>query len=287
MKKGKKADTEQGNLQWDGSFYSIKNNQWQPIKQAGQVALSRSSFTGHAFQVKDKTRAVFFGGVVDEDDGDMEDLDSEFFNDLHIIDCTSSDRFRWFPGVMRGVEEYEPCPRMCSISCLKDGVMYLFGGLFEDGDAQYTLNDFWSLDLKRMNGWKMVNESDDFGMEWEGSSTEEEESEEESDEVESEDEPEAVEVSKPKAKKEKKKKQDKTKWKHGKSQVTIYDDHPKPIEDEDFDFYWTRTEEYWYKLMSQASFDVFSEEKDSDILAESVIQQASKDMAKHFFKTKQ
>merc|ERR1711997_793491 len=134
----------------------------------------------------------------------------------------------------------------------------------------------------------MGNESDDFGMEWDGSSSEEEEeeSEEESEEIESEDEP-VLEVSKPKNKKNKKKKQDKTKWKQGKSQVTIYDDHPKPIEDEDFDFYWMRTEEYWYKLMSQASFDVFSEEKDSDILAESVIQQASKDMAKHFFKTKQ
>merc|ERR1711990_385807 len=82
---------------------------------------------------------------------------------------------------MRGVEEYEPCPRMCSISVVKDGTLYLFGGLFEDGDAQFTLNDFWSLDLKRMNGWKLVNESDDFGMEWDGSESSEEESDEEED----------------------------------------------------------------------------------------------------------
>lgn len=286
-KKGKKADTETGNLSWDGNFYNIKTNTWQPVKQGGQTPVARSSFTGHAFQVKDKTRAVFFGGVLDEDDGDDDDLDSEFLNDLHIIDCTSADRFRWFPATMRGVEEYEPCPRMSSISCLRDGVMYLFGGLFEDGDAQFTLNDFWSLDLKRMNGWKLVNESEDFGMEWDGSSSEES-SEEESDEIMSEDEkPVEIEKSKPKTKKVKKKKQDVKKWKQGKSQVTIYDDHPTPIEDEDFGFYWERSEEYWFKLMSAASFDVFSSEKDSEVLAESVVREASKDMAKHFFKSKQ
>merc|ERR1711990_864198 len=101
---------------------------------------------------------------------------------------------------MRGVEEYEPCPRMCSISVVKDGTLYLFGGLFEDGDAQFTLNDFWSLDLKRRNGWKLVNESDDFGMEWDGSGSSEEEDDEEEEESEEEMEEVPEETSKPKKK---------------------------------------------------------------------------------------
>merc|ERR1712066_469272 len=123
---------------------------------------------------------------------------------------------------MRTVAEFEPCPRMCSISVIKDSVLYLYGGLFEDGDAQFTLNDFWSLDLKRMNGWKLINESDEFGMEWNGSSSEEEESE--SEEVESEDEEEMVDSKKKPKKDKKKKKQDKSQWKAGKAQVTIFDE---------------------------------------------------------------
>ena len=29
--------------------------------------------------------------------------------------------------------------------CVKHGVLYLYGGIVEDGDKQYTLNDMFSL----------------------------------------------------------------------------------------------------------------------------------------------
>merc|ERR1711970_1297854 len=110
-----------------------------------------------------------------------------------------------------------------------------------------------------MNGWKLINESDENGMEWHGSDVEES-SEEGSDEegesdAASEPEPQPAEKSKPK--KKKKKKQDKSKWTRGKAQASVFDEHPKPIEDEDFSFYYTRTEQYWTKLMSQACQELF------------------------------
>merc|ERR1712066_1138770 len=129
---------------------------------------------------------------------------------------------------MRTVAEFEPCPRMCSISVIKDSVLYLYGGLFEDGDAQFTLNDFWSLDLKRMNDWKLINESGEFGMEWNGSSSSEDESEDDESEEEMSEDESAIIEKKDKAKREKKKKkQDKSSWKGGKAHVTIFDEHPK------------------------------------------------------------
>lgn len=38
-----------------------------------------------------------------------------------------------------------PSPRINPGLVVKDNVLYLYGGMFEDGDKQYTLNDFYSL----------------------------------------------------------------------------------------------------------------------------------------------
>jgi hypothetical protein len=38
-----------------------------------------------------------------------------------------------------------PSPRMGSGLCVKHGLLYLYGGIVEDGDKQYTLNDMFAL----------------------------------------------------------------------------------------------------------------------------------------------
>lgn len=38
-----------------------------------------------------------------------------------------------------------PCPRINCGLAVKHNVLYLYGGMFEDGNRQYTLNDFYSL----------------------------------------------------------------------------------------------------------------------------------------------
>lgn len=40
---------------------------------------------------------------------------------------------------------FVPSPRINPGLVVKHGVLYLFGGMFEDGDRQYTLNDFYKL----------------------------------------------------------------------------------------------------------------------------------------------
>ena len=37
-------------------------------------------------------------------------------------------------------------------------VMYVFGGMFEKKDAQYTLNDLWCLDIAKLDKWRCVLE---------------------------------------------------------------------------------------------------------------------------------
>ncbi|XP_064579372.1 kelch domain-containing protein 4 [Zonotrichia leucophrys gambelii] len=95
----------------------------------------------------------------------------------------------------------EPCPRSSAMVAVKHGVLYVYGGMFEVGDRQVTLSDLHSIDLHRMEQWKVLLEMDPKTQEWleESESDEEEdddvegaeggeEEEEESSEEESEDE---------------------------------------------------------------------------------------------------
>ncbi|NXO83698.1 KLDC4 protein, partial [Sitta europaea] len=94
----------------------------------------------------------------------------------------------------------QPCPRCSAMVAVKQGVLFVYGGMFEVGDRQVTLSDLHSIDLHRLDGWKVLLEMDPKTQEWleESESDEEEEDdvegaeggeeEEESSEEESEDE---------------------------------------------------------------------------------------------------
>uniref|UniRef100_A0A493T611 Kelch domain containing 4 n=1 Tax=Anas platyrhynchos platyrhynchos TaxID=8840 RepID=A0A493T611_ANAPP len=95
--------------------------------------------------------------------------------------------------------QVEPCPRSNAMLAVKHGVLYVYGGMFEVGDRQFTLSDLYSIDLHKMEEWKVLVEMDPKAQEWleESESDEEEddtegaeggEEEEESSEEESEDE---------------------------------------------------------------------------------------------------
>ncbi|XP_018331118.1 kelch domain-containing protein 4 [Agrilus planipennis] len=58
-----------------------------------------------------------------------------------------------------------PTPRMNAGLAIKYSVLYVFGGIYEDGNRQLTLNDFYALDLKKMNQWKIIAKDNQF-HEW-------------------------------------------------------------------------------------------------------------------------
>ncbi|NXF99893.1 KLDC4 protein, partial [Sakesphorus luctuosus] len=102
----------------------------------------------------------------------------------------------------------EPCPRSNAMVAVKHGVLFVYGGMFEVGDRQVTLSDLHSIDLHRMDEWKVLLEMDPKTQEWleesesdeeddvegaEGGEEEEESSEEESEEDEAEEQHPAVE----------------------------------------------------------------------------------------------
>ncbi|XP_043937466.1 kelch domain-containing protein 4 [Protopterus annectens] len=119
--------------------------------------------------------------------------------------------------------QIEPCPRSNALTVTKHGVLFVYGGMFEVGDRQFTLNDLYCIDLHKLEEWKVLVEMDPKTQEWleesdsegdenggaEGGDDDEDDSEEESEEEE---------------------------------------EHP-PIEDgEQLPDYLTRTESYWIKI---------------------------------------
>ena len=76
-----------------------------------------------------------------------------------------------------------PSPRFNAGMTFKGGSLYLFGGLWESGEKDYTLKDFYSLDTKKLDTWNTIIEDDVRAMEW---VQEEDDDEDEDDEEEEE-----------------------------------------------------------------------------------------------------
>ena len=63
-------------------------------------------------------------------------------------------------GAQKAEALFVPHPRMNPILTVKNGILYLYGGLYEDGDRQFTLRDFYSLDLHKLEKWDTIIASD-------------------------------------------------------------------------------------------------------------------------------
>ena len=57
--------------------------------------------------------------------------------------------------------------------------MYVWGGMWEEKDKRFTLDDIWALDMVKLKEWKPLLESTDAGLKWQGSDDEWEDMEDE------------------------------------------------------------------------------------------------------------
>ncbi|RLN20101.1 hypothetical protein BBJ28_00016935, partial [Nothophytophthora sp. Chile5] len=69
-----------------------------------------------------------------------------------------------------------PCPRINPSLMIRGSTLYVYGGVVEDGDREITLDDCWSLDLKRLDEWKQLLAGTMDQQEWKGEVSETEES---------------------------------------------------------------------------------------------------------------
>ncbi|XP_063235245.1 kelch domain-containing protein 4 [Bacillus rossius redtenbacheri] len=69
-------------------------------------------------------------------------------------------------GSPGGQSVFVPSPRMNCGLAVKDGHLYLYGGLVEDGDKQLTLSDLYSLNVHRLDEWNVIIPNDQANQEW-------------------------------------------------------------------------------------------------------------------------
>ncbi|KAM8751125.1 kelch domain-containing protein 4 [Acanthopagrus schlegelii] len=123
----------------------------------------------------------------------------------------------------------EPCQRSSSMTTTRQGKLFLYGGMFEVGDRQFTLNDFYCLDLHKMDQWEVLVEMDPKTQEWlEESESEEDDEEEEAKGAEGEEEEDESEEES--------------------EDEDDEEEHPVVQEGETVTDYQARTEQYWIGL---------------------------------------
>ena len=59
-------------------------------------------------------------------------------------------------GMLVDQETFVPGARMNTLLAVKHGILYMYGGIYEAGDKQYTLSDMYSLDLHKLDEWNTI-----------------------------------------------------------------------------------------------------------------------------------
>ncbi|XP_018430739.1 PREDICTED: kelch domain-containing protein 4-like, partial [Nanorana parkeri] len=137
----------------------------------------------------------------------------------------------------------EPSPRSNTMITVRQGLLYVYGGMFEVGDRQFTLNDLYCLDLHKMEDWKVLVEMDPKTQEWlDESDSDGEEEETEGAEGGAEEEEDEDDES---------------------EEDSDDGDHPAVEPKEKYSDYLTRTEQYWIQL---ARTNLGSDAKEKKVL---------------------
>lgn len=176
-----KQSDEKGTVHTDVYALTQDETNWQcrQVKISGAKPDQRCGSSLHCYL----NTCVLFGGVADYDaDGigttasaflKKKEADarmrSTFYNDLHRFDLH---KLKWYPIEVKSADETGPSSRMNAAMVIKQGILYLYGGLRELDEKkqvsrssmrtrehrsaslfQYTLGDFYSLNVNKLDGW--------------------------------------------------------------------------------------------------------------------------------------
>jgi hypothetical protein len=145
------------------------------------------------------------------------------------------------------MEDFAPRARYNAMTCVQKGILYIYGGILEIEDKEFTLDDFWSINVEKMTEYTCMKSSELDEQIWLGEQSDddddddEDEDDDEDDEDEDDEDDEAAsgndddenESVGSKAKKRKSKKKDESKKDEEKADVVIEEAVPEVIEEED------------------------------------------------------
>jgi len=132
------------------------------IDEDGEKTAEQPSVSNQIFD--DGIFTVSIGAADGENDGDEAGAGASSAQQKRIAQSASA---------------FVPEARMNAQMVLKNNVAYLYGGMKEDGDKTLTLRDFYSLDLSKLDSWRVIARDEKETKEWAEMSESSEEEEEE------------------------------------------------------------------------------------------------------------
>ncbi|XP_061450216.1 kelch domain-containing protein 4 [Rhineura floridana] len=233
-------------------FYDLAKNRWFPGQLKGPKSEKKKRRRGPMMEDSHAALQVEAGGEDGEREGRLPPGPVEIVKEVVAEDGTvmtikqvisapelepqrsESEDEEDGVGDEASSQQVEPCPRSNAMLAVKHGMLFVYGGMFEVGDRQFTLNDLYAIDLHKMEEWKVLVEMDPKTQEW----LEESESEEEGD-------VEGAEGGEEEEKEEEEEEEDSDNAESGDEEE---EEHPPVQCDEKYTDYLSRTEQYWVKL---------------------------------------
>jgi hypothetical protein len=186
----------------DGDLFHSGVIEWQRRRKIGYAPGPRSGCTMSLWG--NKSMGVLFGGVVDTE-RDEEHMESECFNDLYGYQLTGNGRWislnlkkakkkttrrrkkivvETSDGEEESASEEEevddpddplksvPIVRFNTMLAVQRNTLYCYGGIHETSDREYTMDDFYALDLTKMDRFHCFKACPIDSLEWNESASE-------------------------------------------------------------------------------------------------------------------
>jgi N-acetylneuraminic acid mutarotase len=131
-----------------------KSIRWEKRKKCGGISPGpRSGCT----VVYHKGKGNIFGGVSDLKE-DEETIESICHDDMfqYVIDSN-----KWYPIEKKAIQ---PMPRFNPAMAVVKNVLYMFGGILEVQNKEATFQDFWSLNLDKLQEWNCIIKDDSVNL---------------------------------------------------------------------------------------------------------------------------
>ncbi|KAH8548731.1 galactose oxidase [Umbelopsis sp. PMI_123] len=79
------------------------------------------------------------------------------------------------------LEDFSPRARYNAMTCVQKGILYIYGGILEIEDKEYTLDDFWSINVDKMTEYTCMKSSELDEQVWLGEQSDDDDDEDDED----------------------------------------------------------------------------------------------------------
>ncbi|AAS51243.1 ACR016Wp [Eremothecium gossypii ATCC 10895] len=152
-------ETEEGldSLFYNDLFtYHIETNRWYSVSLRAQrhskVKSAPKSNRDKDKELEDMLNAILKKANLDDDDGDEDGKTiEEELNKLENDGITETEETKKsYPIVMK-----LPHPRFNASTAIVDDTLFIFGGVWEQGEKDYMIDSFYSIDMNKVDGVKV------------------------------------------------------------------------------------------------------------------------------------